>query len=230
MNLWKVRSGSPLKPIAIETGPDYPAKVLLNWETRNRTHVWKRWQFVYQTSPFTILESQNPWIDELYVVQECRSTDFKAPKLWKGSSGNSAIYYDVILFLCNLYFNCFANVWPDQIFHSFRFWKNPDQRILCSTNTILRPWIRKMNGRDVLRVHGCRSSLVSCAIRDINSSQLAWKAAWWSEILFPGSHTRSIAFPKVEVSSFAWHRNLICPKPSLVKKYSICCVENEPKG
>ena len=39
------------------------------------------------TSPFTILEPQNPWIDEFYVVQKRRATDFKAPKLWKGSSG-----------------------------------------------------------------------------------------------------------------------------------------------
>ena len=37
----------------------------------------------YPTSPFPILEPKNPWID----VQERRATDFKAPKLGKGSSG-----------------------------------------------------------------------------------------------------------------------------------------------
>ena len=44
------------------------------------------------TSPFTILETQNPWIDEFYVVQEHRATNFKALKLRKGSSGRR--YYD----------------------------------------------------------------------------------------------------------------------------------------
>ena len=39
------------------------------------------------TNSFSTLELQNPWIDEFYVVQESRATDFKAPKLWKGSSG-----------------------------------------------------------------------------------------------------------------------------------------------
>ena len=34
----------------------------------------------YPTSPFTIFEPQNPWIDEFYVVQERRATDLKAPK------------------------------------------------------------------------------------------------------------------------------------------------------
>ena len=43
---------------------------------------------IHPTSPFTILEPQNPWIDEFYVVQERRTTDFKALKLRKGSSGN----------------------------------------------------------------------------------------------------------------------------------------------
>ena len=35
----------------------------------------------YPTSPFAIKEPQNPWIDEFYVVQERRATDFEAPKL-----------------------------------------------------------------------------------------------------------------------------------------------------
>ena len=34
------------------------------------------------------LEPQNPWIDEFNVVQEHCATDFKAPKLGKGSSGD----------------------------------------------------------------------------------------------------------------------------------------------
>ena len=33
------------------------------------------------TSPFTILEPQNPWIGEFYVVQERRAMDFRAPNL-----------------------------------------------------------------------------------------------------------------------------------------------------
>ena len=43
------------------------------------------------TSPFTILEPQNPWIDEFYIVQERRVTDFKALKLWKGSSSGHLV-------------------------------------------------------------------------------------------------------------------------------------------
>ena len=39
------------------------------------------------TSPFTILEPQNPWIRQFHELQERQATDFKAPKLWKGSSG-----------------------------------------------------------------------------------------------------------------------------------------------
>ena len=35
-----------------------------------------------------IIEPQNPWIEKFGVVQERRRTDFKAPKLWKGSSGS----------------------------------------------------------------------------------------------------------------------------------------------
>ena len=39
---------------------------------------------LFPTSPFTILDPQNPWIDEFYiVVQERRGTDCKAPKLWQ---------------------------------------------------------------------------------------------------------------------------------------------------
>ena len=41
----------------------------------------------YPTSPFTILEPHNPRIVEFYAVQERRATNFKAPKLWRGSSG-----------------------------------------------------------------------------------------------------------------------------------------------
>ena len=33
------------------------------------------------TSPFTVLEPQNLWIDEYYVAQKRRSMGFKAPKL-----------------------------------------------------------------------------------------------------------------------------------------------------
>ena len=43
----------------------------------------------FPMSPFTVLEPQNPWIDQFYVVQERRATDyFKASKLCKGSSGS----------------------------------------------------------------------------------------------------------------------------------------------
>ena len=34
----------------------------------------------HPASPVTILEPQNPWIDEFYVVQESVTTDSKAPK------------------------------------------------------------------------------------------------------------------------------------------------------
>ena len=40
------------------------------------------------TNVCLILEPQNPWIDTFYfIVQERRATDYKAPKLQKGSSG-----------------------------------------------------------------------------------------------------------------------------------------------
>ena len=35
----------------------------------------------HPTSPFPILEPQNPWIDEFYLVQKRHLTDLKAPKL-----------------------------------------------------------------------------------------------------------------------------------------------------
>ena len=47
-------------------------------------------------SSFPILEPENPWIDELYIVQKCRATGFKAPKLLK-SFGQ--VSYFLILFL-----------------------------------------------------------------------------------------------------------------------------------
>ena len=37
--------------------------------------------------PFTILEPQNPWINEFQAVQERRAMDFNALKLQKGPSG-----------------------------------------------------------------------------------------------------------------------------------------------
>ena len=39
------------------------------------------------TNPFIILEPRDQEIGEFYVVEERRATDFEAPKLWKGSSG-----------------------------------------------------------------------------------------------------------------------------------------------
>ena len=43
--------------------------------------------FKYPTSPFTILEPQNPWIGEFYAVQERRATDKKGSKIVKGLVG-----------------------------------------------------------------------------------------------------------------------------------------------
>ena len=43
-----------------------------NWKSRN------------PTGPFTILELEDQEIREFYEVQERRSKDFEAPKLWKG--------------------------------------------------------------------------------------------------------------------------------------------------
>ena len=57
-----------------------PAKEENRREVRNN-------KTAYPTSPFQILEPLYPWIDEFYVVQERRATDFKAPKLGNGSSG-----------------------------------------------------------------------------------------------------------------------------------------------
>ena len=43
------------------------------------------------TNTFTISEPQDQEISEFYVVQDRRATDSEAPKLWKGSSGHSAL-------------------------------------------------------------------------------------------------------------------------------------------
>ena len=39
------------------------------------------------TDPFTILETQNPGIVELYIVRNCRSSDLKALELRKSRLG-----------------------------------------------------------------------------------------------------------------------------------------------
>ena len=41
----------------------------------------------------------NQWIDEFYVVQERRTTDREAPKLWKGSSGLNGFLTQLITIL-----------------------------------------------------------------------------------------------------------------------------------
>ena len=45
------------------------------------------WAKPYPTGPFTVSDPQSQEISEFYVVQVRRETDFRAPKLWKGSSG-----------------------------------------------------------------------------------------------------------------------------------------------
>ena len=42
----------------------------------------------YPTNPFTILKPQDQGIVKFYAVQNRRSTNFEAPKLWKGLSGS----------------------------------------------------------------------------------------------------------------------------------------------
>ena len=49
-----------------------------------RKRRWTEFQVLQSrnpTNPFAILEPQNPWIDDFYVVQERHATDFKAPRL-----------------------------------------------------------------------------------------------------------------------------------------------------
>ena len=67
------------------------------------TETWKN-----PTKNFSILEPQNPWIYEIYVVRERRVTDFKAPKLLKGAPGRllqdsnpSAMFYSINYFYVN---------------------------------------------------------------------------------------------------------------------------------
>ena len=47
----------------------------------------------YPTSPFTNLKPRNLGVGEICVVLECRTTDFEAPKLWKGRSGTFSVYF-----------------------------------------------------------------------------------------------------------------------------------------
>ena len=61
------------------SGPEKPDE---HSEIRKRR--WTEFQVLQlhnPTNPFAILEPQNPWIDEFYVVQERHATDFKAPRL-----------------------------------------------------------------------------------------------------------------------------------------------------
>ena len=55
------------------------------------------------TYPFTILEPEDQETGEFWEGQERRATDFEAPKLWKGSVGNSGKYIFVSLCLINAY-------------------------------------------------------------------------------------------------------------------------------
>ena len=60
--------------------------------------IWRKkliFRYSYPTSPFTILEPRNPWMDEFHVFQERLATDFKAPQLGKGSSGSYMIEFDI---------------------------------------------------------------------------------------------------------------------------------------
>ena len=50
----------------------------------------------YWTSPFAVLERQNPWID---VFQERIATDFKAQKLPKCSTGKAAFTWSTHVFV-----------------------------------------------------------------------------------------------------------------------------------
>ena len=95
------------------------------------------------TSPFTILEPQNPWINEFYVVQKRRATDFKATKLWKDSSGsnnNSGFHWQAnsnkevcsCWWLLPQYLAA-----PNRPFHSFRVLKNVVRRFLCTSEMLI---------------------------------------------------------------------------------------------
>ena len=73
----------------------------------------------HQTSPITILEPQNPWIDQFYAVGERRATDFKALKLSKRPSG-------------------FLQIWP--CFHSAQIArKNRNLRAYQAETSLLLP-------------------------------------------------------------------------------------------
>ena len=54
------------------------------------------------TSPFLMTESQNQWIEESYLVQERRATDFKALEIVKRIVGrsNPCCMSDVFFSLC----------------------------------------------------------------------------------------------------------------------------------
>ena len=49
---------------------------------------WDGHCIIFRTGPFTSLKPQYQEIGAIYIVQECRVTDFKAQKLWKGRSGS----------------------------------------------------------------------------------------------------------------------------------------------
>ena len=53
---------------------------------RQKAKVWTHKAQPHET--FHNFGASNPWIDEFYVVQKRRTTDFKASKFGKGSSGS----------------------------------------------------------------------------------------------------------------------------------------------
>ena len=74
------------------------------------------WRSVCPTRPFTILEPQDQDIGEFYVVQERRTTDFEASKLWKGSSGGKLENWTVKELLYFFWFGQQSNTYPTDPF------------------------------------------------------------------------------------------------------------------
>ena len=84
--------------------------------------------YYYPTDPFTISEPYNQEISEFYVVRGRRTTDFEAPKLGKGPSGNT-----------NLHFAIFAPKNSIDVSGQANFLKqNKNDIFLLKSNEILR--------------------------------------------------------------------------------------------
>ena len=95
--------------------------------------IWNREMLNQETptGPFTILESRDQNIGVIYEIYKSRTTDFEAPKLWRGGSGRVGPQF--YWFIANQRFWCRS---PSQLFSNparhFPSWRVTNRDIINS--------------------------------------------------------------------------------------------------